>query len=61
MYLSHIKTLIKHYFLLFNEFLKKSFKVVPNSESVDEKLPLPLKSFLKQKGPCRIKLEQMEI
>ena len=36
MYLSDIKTLIKHYFLLFNEFLKKSYKVVPNSESVDE-------------------------
>ena len=25
------------------------------------KLPFPLKSFIKQKGPSRIKLEQMEI
>ena len=49
MYLSDIKTLIKHYFLLFNEFLKKSYKVVPNFESVDE-VTILSKVLYKTKG-----------
>ena len=59
-YLSDIKTLIKHYFHLFNEFLKSLIRLF-QILSLWMKLPFYLKSFIKQKGPCRIKLEQMEI
>ena len=48
-YLSDIKTLIKHYFLLFNEFLKKSYKFVPDFESVDE-VTILSKVLYKTKG-----------